>query len=607
MMFNNIIYFIVVLLIFNINIPDKSTSQSLPVSLGLLFFAWLVFSGYCRWTYGKLGRQTEDGGTSESRLAGQYQSLTLRLSILAIGLFALAVYLFHLKFWIQQIPGVQQFSVCQSVLGLALFFGCLSTIWYHGFPAYRRIFQPTITRGSFVRSNLRFNVPILFPWFFLSLLFDLIAFTPLGKPGGVMTRVEGQILFFSIFLFLLVIGMPGILRYWWECKPLSSSEKVSQLRSFLEEEGFQSRGLLSWPIFEGKMMTAGIMGILPRYRYLLLTRSLVEALSADELKAVVAHEMGHAKYRHLLFYLFFFLGFMVLSYGLSDVFFYLFLANPHVWAMISSGDHQAMNLSYLMLSVPMLIVLFIYFRYVMGFFMRHFERQADLYSASVMGTPAYTVSSLEKIAFLSGKIRNLPSWHHFSIRERVECLWRTLKEPALFRRQNRFVGVWFLIYLFVMGGLGYFLNFSPVKDRLAYGVVERAIQEQIQKDPENVALYEGLAMLYHQMEKHQAAVRSYEEILRRDPNRVAALNNLAWLLVTAPQEQLRDNRRALELAERAVALERTPEFLDTLAEAYYANGRVDEAVETIQEALLLAKENRPYYEKQLKRFRTGKP
>jgi tetratricopeptide (TPR) repeat protein len=298
---------------------------------------------------------------------------------------------------------------------------------------------------------------------------------------------------------------------------------------------------------------------------------------------------------------------MVLSYGLSDVFFYLFLANPHVWAMISSGDHQAMNLSYLMLSVPMLIVLFIYFRYVMGFFMRHFERQADLYSASVMGTPAYTVSSLEKIAFLCGKIRNLPSWHHFSIRERVECLWRTLKEPALFRRQNRFVGVWFLIYLFVMGGLGYFLNFSPVKDRLAYGVVERAIQEQIQKDPENVALYEGLAMLYHQMEKHQAAVRSYEEILRRDPNRVAALNNLAWLLVTAPQEQLRDNPRALELAERAVALERTPEFLDTLAEAYYANGRVDEAVETIQEALLLAKENRPYYEKQLKRFRAGKP
>jgi hypothetical protein len=56
------------------------------------------------------------------------------------------------------------------------------------------------------------------------------------------------------------------------------------------------------------------------------------------------------------------------------------------------------------------------------------------------------------------------------------------------------------------------------------------------------------------------------------------------------------------LAKKAVALERSPVFLDTLAEAYYANGLFSEAVKTIQEALSLATEGTSYYEKQMRKF-----
>jgi hypothetical protein len=55
-------------------------------------------------------------------------------------------------------------------------------------------------------------------------------------------------------------------------------------------------------------------------------------------------------------------------------------------------------------------------------------------------------------------------------------------------------------------------------------------------------------------------------------------------------------------AKNAVALERSSTFLDTLAEAYFANGLVQEAIETIKEAIDLATENRGYYKKQLKKF-----
>ena len=60
-----------------------------------------------------------------------------------------------------------------------------------------------------------------------------------------------------------------------------------------------------------------------------------------------------------------------------------------------------------------------------------------------------------------------------------------------------------------------------------------------------------------------------------------ALNSFAWFLVTASEKSLRDPRRALDLAKLAVTAtkEKDPAILDTLAEAYHANGMFKEAVE----------------------------
>jgi tetratricopeptide (TPR) repeat protein len=112
-------------------------------------------------------------------------------------------------------------------------------------------------------------------------------------------------------------------------------------------------------------------------------------------------------------------------------------------------------------------------------------------------------------------------------------------------------------------------------------------------------------MIYHKMENYKEAIRTYEQLIRLDENQAVALNNLAWLLVTVPDESLRDKARALDLAKRAVALDRSSIFLDTLAEVFYANGMLPEAVGSIKEAISLAEEGKEYYEKQLRRF-TGK-
>ena len=226
----------------------------------------------------------------------------------------------------------------------------------------------------------------------------------------------------------------------------------------------------------------------------------------------------------------------------------------------------------------------------MGFFMRHFERQADLYSAVIMESPLPTIRSLEKIALLSGKIRDLPSWHHFSIRERVDCLRRMVTDSKLVRKHNRFIASCLGLYLIGAGALGYFLNATPVRDSFTSLLFGKTFHH-----------YQSAAA-YQEAGKHEKAMEAYEKIIQEDQDQAVALNNLAWLLVTVPDESLRDKERGLRLAKRAVALERSPVFLDTLAEAYFANGKVSEAVKTIKEALSLATEGTSYYEAQLKKF-----
>ncbi len=238
----------------------------------------------------------------------------------------------------------------------------------------------------------------------------------------------------------------------------------------------------------------------------------------------------------------------------------------------------------------------------MGFFMRNFERQADLYSAKVMGGPSLIISSLEKIALFSGKSRNLPSWHHFSIRQRVDFLWRMVKEKDLLKRHNRFVLISFFVYLLSLCTLGYALNFGPVKERMQYAIVKKVLTERLEKEPDNLAIYYNLAMVNQQMGDNKEAIQYYDRIIERDNHQAGALNNLAWLLVTGKDTDPGELHRALNLARRAVELKPEPEFMDTLAEAYFVNGNREEAVRVIKEAIEKATGNRKYYESQLKKF-----
>ena len=70
------------------------------------------------------------------------------------------------------------------------------------------------------------------------------------------------------------------------------------------------------------------------------------------------------------------------------------------------------------------------------------------------------------------------------------------------------------------------------------------------------------------------------------------LNNLAWVLSTSPDDDLRDGERAIKLATQAAELTDFDEayILSTLASAYAETGDFDKAIEWIEKAIAVNKE-----------------
>lgn len=101
----------------------------------------------------------------------------------------------------------------------------------------------------------------------------------------------------------------------------------------------------------------------------------------------------------------------------------------------------------------------------------------------------------------------------------------------------------------------------------------------------------GLAKAQKAAGHVEDAVDSLQSAIAAHADYKEALNELAWIFSTAPDDSIRDGTRAVELAERLTQGEegQDPAYLDTLAAAYAEAGRFDSAVEAAQKALEGAK------------------
>jgi len=329
--------------------------------------------------------------------------------------------------------------------------------------------------------------------------------------------------------------------------------------------------ILSWPLMEGRVMNAGIFGLLPRFRYLLITPALIEALPGDELDGVIAHEAGHIRHRHLWFFLFFFLGYVALVAVFSRVVdaavTWLGIAEPEILHRPHANQYVSLGTT-----ASLVTLLFVYFRTLFGRVSRAFERQADGFALRALGDPVPLVSALERIALYSGEIRDLPSWHHGSIGERVDFLLAASRSPELLDRHDRTVRRLkggFLLALAASLGLAAALYAGPLSRRLDFFVAQQGYLQRLKDAPRDERTWYLLATLYQEAGREADAEKTYQELIRVAPRNAEALNNLAWLYATTREPSLYRPERALALAEMAARLSPDPTILDTLAEAKF--------------------------------------
>jgi Zn-dependent protease with chaperone function len=213
----------------------------------------------------------------------------------------------------------------------------------------------------------------------------------------------------GVLLFALFLASPYFIRLLFKRVPLEQfpggSALLEPIDKLSKRAGISLGATFVWLTGERKVANAAVSGIVGKQRTVFLTDHIMNSLSAPELLAVVAHEIGHARFKHLLFN--FLLAIMT---GVFVLWTFVFISP---W--VETGEQTGMAV--IMLQGIYILVIF-------GFFARRFERQADLYAAYAVGSPPLVGNALLKLARLNGVSVKRTTVTHPSIFKRVQLLAR---------------------------------------------------------------------------------------------------------------------------------------------------------------------------------------
>jgi len=424
------------------------------------------------------------------------------------------------------LPGSGSWLAARAFFGIIPFIASLVLLWAAGHRANVVLTGSTWDRREYVMHNVRYSLFIIVPFAVLFVLEDLIFFAA-RQPGFDALARYGDAAATVLFLLFSATLFPVFLRYFWKCTKMPDGPLRRRLEELCRRTNIKVRDILVWEMGRGRILNAGVIGFVYPFRYVMFSRPLLDSLTEEECVAVLGHEIGHIKHRHMFLYLL--MAFFTMLPG-----FEILTRLTQLLAVTGASGFVLMVFTIL----GMIGVVVLFWRYIFGFISRKFERQSDVAALDLTGEPYALMSSLEKIGYLSGRVRSNKAWRHFSIARRVAFLRRMAADPEGPREYHAHVR---------RVVLGYFTM---------------------------VALLSAVIWLFSPS---------------TTAKRASECNNRAWRAATLPENKGKPEelRRALWDARRAVALTKGMHlwYVDTLAKCYFENKNYKKAFD-IQESLV---------------------
>ena len=237
----------------------------------------------------------------------------------------------------------------------------------------------------------------------------------LGSSGDAVTGVV-----LGAGAVAIVAVLPVVWRLVWRTRRLPEGALRDELDALCARHNVRVGDLLVWET-RGVLLNGALVGVVPRLRYILLTDALLERLAARQVEAVLAHEIAHAKHRHIPWLI----ATVLISVGLISSVVSLVIAEaaalPAGWETWVAGGASIVGAGLML-----------------GMVSRRFEQQADAFAAQHLalartGEPDPTIEAgdaqgmmgaLEAVA----RFNHIPpakrSFRHGSIRARQRRLQR---------------------------------------------------------------------------------------------------------------------------------------------------------------------------------------
>lgn len=193
------------------------------------------------------------------------------------------------------------------VVSLLLYVGIARVVYFEVYRLFWGILDENQSSNDFFRA--RMTIPILFfPPIMLWMLLEDLTVGGLDQINEIKMMVVAP--FFFILLYLLA---PKLFNWAWRAEDSDDAELVNTIREISLKAETPVSGVKIWDTFNEPVPNAAVAGLSSRFRFVYITRFLLELFSPAQVRSVVAHELAHLRLGHVSTYMIYSINLVLIS------------------------------------------------------------------------------------------------------------------------------------------------------------------------------------------------------------------------------------------------------------------------------------------------------